>query len=277
MIMVKIVLDYLRVVTDDITLCLEVDLFAVPSTGAQWHDTESPGGGVCQHDPPQPPPSSPSPPPSPPSCRAPRRVWGLRLLESTIVSSPGDIKRYELSVLRSVTDPWRVPWSFVVTSEKLQPKSNTKLVLLTKHLYVQYVGTNWTQLLRLFVSLSLSGWDPSQLCPASRKKSGTLWFRDHNHYKGTRGGLHVTMIQFIKEIHNLFIQLAFLISSSVCIPPFTCPPSSWKTHCIISSHYKLCNYLRRYYYLYVLYTRWEYLHPSKIWGELFRLNCMTLA
>lgn len=35
LLMVKIVLDYLRVVTDDITLCLEVDLFAVLSTGAQ--------------------------------------------------------------------------------------------------------------------------------------------------------------------------------------------------------------------------------------------------
>lgn len=59
--------------------------FAVPSTGAQWHGTESPRGSARQHDPPQPPPPSPSPP----SCRTSWCVWGLRLLEPT---SPGDTK-----------------------------------------------------------------------------------------------------------------------------------------------------------------------------------------
>lgn len=102
-----------------------------------------------------------------------------------------------------------------------------------------------------------------------------LWFKTlfrtnflvHDHYEGTRGGLHVTLIQFIfqkkKEIRkkkDLFIQLASQIFFPVCILPCmsleTVSLTSRRTQCTISSHLHniLCNYLKRYYYMfYIVY------------------------
>lgn len=163
-------------------------------------------------------------------------------------------------MLRSITDSQRFRRSFAVTSEKLQPKSNTKLVLLTNHLYVQYVGTNWTPL-SLFLFFFPSGWDPSQLCPVWREKSGTLWFQDqflvHDHYMETRGGLHVTLIQFILKKRKIwFIYSASISDFSVCILPLICPLLYFMENTLYHikplHHHTLCNYLKRY-YLYVLY------------------------
>lgn len=72
--------------------------------------------------------------------------------------------------------------------------------------------------------------------------------------------------------NDLFIQLASLIF--FCLYPsiyLSSNCSLWKTHCTITSHSKLCNYLKRYYYLYVLYCIQDentyksytcYIHPK---------------
>lgn len=80
--------------TDSMWLLNIAELFSLPSTGEQWHDTESSRGGVRQHDAPQPQPPSPAPP----SRRTSWGVWGLRLLKPTIVIPSWQQKRRAVCV-----------------------------------------------------------------------------------------------------------------------------------------------------------------------------------
>lgn len=99
----------------------------VPSAGPQRSGAESTGGRLRQHNPPQPPPPSSAPPPAPPPPprRPPRRVRGLRLLEP---SSGGDGEETSSRLYpQGLSGPAR-RGAAVLPSEKLQPKSNTKLV-----------------------------------------------------------------------------------------------------------------------------------------------------
>lgn len=148
---------------------MSVRVRACAITGAKRHDEESPGRGVRQHHPAQPsspcapPPPTPSAPPAPthppsaPPRRTPRRVRGLCLLELT---SPGEAERKVRGAEPLVASP------LAVTGEKLQPKLNTRLVMLTRHTYVR-VCRHKSDTALCFWFFSLSGRAPSRTSPSS--------------------------------------------------------------------------------------------------------------
>lgn len=111
-----------------------------------------------------------------------------------------------------------------------------------------------------FTFVSLSGWDPSQLCPASHKKSGT--FRTNFWYmifmrKQEEDCMSPWFSLYSKEgkyIYSASISFFFALYPSIYLS------SNYSSDVILKhivpyraiTHDAFCNYLRRHSYLYVI-------------------------
>lgn len=148
-------------------------------------------------------------------------------------------------------------WPFAVTSEKLQPKLNTKLVLLTKHLYVQYVGTNWTPHLLLFLYPDGTPLSFVQLHTRSQVLSGPIFGTWSLWGNKRRTACHLDSVYTPKKEKYIY---SASISDFFALYPSIYLSSNYFSDVILKhivpyraiTHDAFCNYLRRHSYLYVI-------------------------